>query len=209
MPARARLPLALLLLGAPALVAGGCGGGAAQVATTVTLISEADIDGTIESDGTVSTGGLVLRVGDAELSDPDVTVASFLSFDLAGLPAAPLLKATLGVRINNFVGEPVGTLSPLLLDDVDLGSSLDAGDPVAVFASAVGSLGEGQATVHELSDQTARVAAALAAGRPRFQLRLRYAVPMNGDGDNDWINYVSSNSSIPASRPFLQLEFGP
>jgi hypothetical protein len=204
MHVRALLFLPLL---APMTACGGSGGGSVPV--TLSLPSEAAIDGTLSNLGALSTTGTVLRVGDEDFAVPGSTIVSFVSFDLAAIPAqAQVTDAVLRIRLNNMVGEPEVGHGDVQLDDVDIGASLDAADPTQVFASAVATLVDDDA-LPQFVTLTDRVAAAVAAGRTRFQLRLRYQVPTDADGANDWANYISGNSSVPENVPLLTVTYEP
>lgn len=198
---------AWLLLTAALPACGGSGGGSSPV--TVSIPSTPAIDGVVSNLGAVSTSGVVLRVGDEDLAQPGSTVVSYVSFDLAALPPqAVVTSAVLRIRLNNTVGAPEVGHGDVLVDDVDVGATLEAADPVAVFATAVATLADDTAQSQFLP-LTARVSAALAAGRPRFQLRLRYALLTDADGANDWANYISGDSPDPALVPLLVITYQP
>lgn len=201
-----RVPAAAWLVLIPGIA--GCGGSGGGGSVTVSIPSTAALDGTLTTGGTVTTDGLVLRVGDEDLSSPGSTVVSFLSFDLPAIPAqAQVTNAVLRLQIFNDIGQPGVGHGDVLADDVDIGATLDATDPVTVFASAVATVADDVSPVEVTL--TARVAAAVAAGRTRFQLRMRYAIPSDSDGVNDWINYISADTTTPENAPVLAITYQP
>jgi hypothetical protein len=204
MPSRAAALLVFLTL-LPGC--GGSGGGSSPI--TVTLFAPAALSGNVSSLGTVAPSGAVLRVGDEDGSTPGSTLASFLSFDLASIPAgAHVTNAVLRIQKQNNVGDPEVGHGEIQTDDVDYGPTLDGADPVQVFATAVGPFDD-STTQQQFLSVTTGVVAALAAGRVRFQVRFRYAIPSDADGANDWTNLVSGDTGDPANGPLLLVTYEP
>jgi hypothetical protein len=201
-----RLPAAALLK-LPALLPA-CGGSGGADPVTVSIPSSAALDGDVSSAGVVATINTVGGVGDMDGSTPGLTFAAFFSFDISSIPAGvQVTGATLRIRNNNDNGSPQVDHGEVLVDDVDYGSALDAADPVQVFASAFTVLDD-DTFLPQVLPMTARVAAAVAAGRPRFQLRLRYAIPGDDDGAND-VLFVLSGESAPEFLPLLSVTYQP
>ena len=215
------LALALLLAGcgssssSPA-VADGLDGGD-ESAKTMVLTADRSLTGWFRSDGLFGTpggtGGIVL-VGDTGIWG----LRGFLGFNIGGIPAdAEILAAELSVWHfkGPAQGSPYADLGNLLIDYVDIGSSLDLDDyRVLALESDIAVLSDAPTEGLRTADvtkqlQTARVLADLAAGRPVISFRVRF--PKETDGDVTQTDAVNLNGlDDPRSNgvlPTLTVEY--
>ena len=176
---------------------------------TVTVLSEASLDGYRVSDGTGSAAQDII-VGNGEISeDGDELVArGFLSFDISGIPSeATIEKLELRFYQKEIEGDPYSKLGALALEHVSYGDSLgaEAFDTPATASALLGSETSPGAW-YILSDASlvSWLASDLATGLPRFQLRLRFEQEVDGDGIEDWIG-VTPGGGVMGSRNAPQL----
>ena len=186
---------------AAATVAGvwaGCGGSPTAPSVSVTLPSEASIDGFVRSDGTAVTAGGGPGVGDLEQFVPGIGYREFYSFNLAGIPpTATLNSATLNLFQAAVYGAAYPTHGFVVVDHVDVGTALDPGDYAGnTLTPDLGILSINPAIGYKTIDVLAAVKADLAAGRSRSQFRLRFSVlDFNNDGQNDFAEFTDVEDS--------------
>ena len=179
------------------------------------LRSEAALDGFLLNDGTGSNIQDII-VGNGRIIEPTGELVSrgFLSFDLAGVPAEATVE---GVELRFYQktiqGEPYGKLGSLMLDQVDYGSSLEPGayDLPALDSAALATLPSPNSW-YVLSDPliTSWVQSTLENGRPRFQLRLRFAQETDGDGEEDWVSIEPGGGILSSpNAPQLTITYRP
>jgi serine/threonine protein kinase len=182
---------------------------------TVTLPSEAPLDGYRGSDGSGSSRQDVL-VGNGEIADPsgELVWRGFMSFDLSGISSGASVE---GVELRfhqvKVGGDPYGKLGSLILEHVGYGSSLDerayntpAMDSVMLAQQA------SPGAWYVLADPILAtwVEKDLAAGRSRFQVRLRFAQETDGDGEEDFVGVESGNGFFGTGNvPELIVIYGP
>jgi hypothetical protein len=181
----------------------------------VTLPSEAPLDGYRANNGSGSSRQDIL-VGNGEIADPggELVWRGFMSFDLSSIPSGASVEgAELRFYQVKVGGDPYGKLGSLILDHVDYGSQLDAS---AYNTPALDSAMLGQQTIpgswYILADQsiTSWLEKDLAAGRPHFQVRLRFATETDGDGDEDYAGIESANNFFGTGNiPQLIVTYGP
>jgi hypothetical protein len=158
---------------------------------TITVASTPSLDGFVRSDGIAGTNGGGPAVGDLDNAAPDVRVREFWGFDLSGVPAnSEITGATLKLYQLLVLGEPYATLGNAVVDHVDYGTTLEAGDyDRAALASGFAIAATGPDTASHEVDATSQVRADWAAGRTRTEFRLRFSIQ---DGDNDGINDIAA-----------------
>ena len=181
-------------------------------ATTLTLSSTASLDGWIQSNGTVVADGGGPLVGDFELQKPGVGYRQFYSFDLSTLPAgATIVSATLRLYQVSAVGAPFTLLGNVLVDHVNVGTSLDAADYNAVaLTSNLGILSNAGTAGYKTLNVLVAVQADRAANRTRAQFRLRMSLlDSNNDGKNDYVTFTDFEDSCCAVNqpPQLVIEY--
>ncbi|OLV19329.1 Ig-like domain-containing protein [Deinococcus marmoris] len=179
---------------------------------TTTINSTPALDGRVRSDGEVVTNDDTLYIGDSA-SVGNATYRSYLSFDLAGLPAAltsaNILAANLTVNQYVVAGNPYTDLdvgaSDLILDHVNYGTSLTATDFDPTVYSNQGDI----ISTPTLGNYTKSVLSALkddrTNSRVRSQYRLRFAKLTDGDGNAD-IAYLRSGDSA-TDKPTLAITY--
>lgn len=207
---------ALLLSVALPLLSGACGGGGADQVSVVTLVSEQIAEGSVWSDGTVVTAGtppFTPFSGDIDGYHPGVYARQFMSFPLGRLPPEVRIEsAILRVDLREVLGSPFLSHGPLLLEHLDYGDSLDAGD-FDLTPLADGLVLSPHAAIGARSlDVTALVLADLRAGRTRFQFRLRFAtLTTDNDGENDCAYVTDAENSATGldDVPLLEIRYFP
>lgn len=182
---------------------------------TVTLGSEADLDGYWTNDGVGSTTEEIF-VGNGELLDSggDLVARGFMSFNLSAIPeGATVQGAELRFFQAQVQGDPYGKLGNLLLDHVNYGDNLN---DAAYNAPASDTVGLPKLTapgeLYVISDDTIAtwVEQDLTAGNPRFQLRLRFMEESDGDGEEDWIEVAPGGGPLGSRRePQLIIVYTP
>lgn len=168
---------ATLILAALACLAA-CGGGSSGGPLTIDMGRFEDQ--TLFSDGSTNATFLGLNAGE---TSANIGIRAGVSFDILGFSTAFLLgvpanatitKATLRLTQVAVIGTPFATLGEVVVDHVDFGLELDAGDyQPSIRAASIGTLtSDADITVREL-DVTSYVAADLAAQR-RSNFLLRF-----------------------------------
>ena len=188
---------------------GGSGGGTGI--TTLEIASTGVIDGFVRTDNLVFTAGSGPDTGDLDCLTPNLGCRMFFHYDLSGIPAgATIVSATFKPYQVVAVGNPFVSLGAVVVDHVDFGASLDAGDfnaPPLLPSFAVVS---DSATVgHRFVDVTARVVADRAAARSYSEFRLRHAsTDSNGDTVCDFVQWEDGEASWGSGGlPLLQVRY--
>ena len=158
-------------------------GGVIEKTVTVTVRPEQEmtltaVGGQVREDGQVLPQPIV---GD---NSANQGIRAFLSFYLAGLAGANIVDAQL--QLNDYVltGNPLGELGSLYVEEVDIGSSLDAEDYEADVLSglATSTGGAGLGSPIGVRD---RVAGHMEDDVYAFVVRLRFDMATNGNGADD------------------------
>ena len=174
--------------------------------------SEAIRDGTVRSDGQVETGRHVLS-GDRNIAacgDDSLTreTRMFFSFDTSVIPANSRIEtATLSFRqfaaINRIL-----FLNPLLIELLDYGDDLDAGDFALAATSTPLNFTLDQLNIVRDVDVTLLVQTAINQGATRTQFRLRMQGGTNGDAVPDLVGFeTADNDWGTGDRPVLFVEY--
>lgn len=199
-----------------ALVATGCGGGAAAdrgagsgtpvtplpvpvfpVLLTATLPSEASRDGWVDLHGVWSADG----ANSGGLGDSTFGFSArrqFFSFDFGSLPAdATILSAVLRLYQEEVAGSPYSTLGAVIADHLDYGD-LDGFDyDLPALLENVGTLSSDAAIGWRTLDLSSAVRADLSSGRPRTQVRLRWSLQdSDGDFEADQARFTDAEDAL-------------
>ena len=169
-------------------------GGISEETVTVTVrpvqeVTLGAVVGQVREDGQVLPQPLV---GD---NSANQGIRAFLAFDLADLAGANIFDARL--QLNDYVltGNPLGELGSLHVEEVDIGSSLDAedyeADVVSSLASSTGGAGLGSPI--GVSD---RVADHVEDDVYAFVVRLRCDMATNGNGADDHADWSAARLVI-------------
>ncbi len=176
---------------------------------TLTLKSEAALDGYRLNDGSGSDSGDIL-VGNGELVEPvgELVARGFISFDVSGIPAGATVESVeLRFYQKRVQGDPYGKLGSLMLEHIYYGGSLDdSAYNTPALGSAMLAPETSPAAWYTLADPTliSWVQSNLEAGRARFQLRLQFAQETDGDGQEDW-SAIEPGGGVLGSRNSPQL----
>ncbi len=160
---------------------------------TLRLTSEGGLDGFLLNDETGSTEQQIL-VGNGKIEDSvgELVARGFMSFALGELPEGATIESVeLRFYQEDIQGSPYAKLGNLVLERVDFGSSLDAGD-FTTPALDSGTIDQ-QTSAGEwyvISDPTlvTWLERELSAGRSTLQLRLRFTQETDGDGEEDLVS---------------------
>jgi hypothetical protein len=203
-------PVVGLALLALASLTTGCGGGGgdAPPPLTITLVSIAPLEGTVDAGGGIIQGGWI--VGDLGGTNG---YRGFVSFDLGPLPAgATIVSATLRLVQRSVAGSPYATLGSLVVDQVVYGNVLDAGAYARAFPTnqGFGTLSADATLGPKSLVVTAQVEVDRAVGRAQSQFRLRFETEANGDGVSDYADFATTSvATAAADQPVLILTYQP
>jgi len=173
-------------------------GGVIEETVTVTVrpvqeVTLGAVGGQVREDGQVMPQPVV---GD---NSANQGIRAFLAFDLGDLAGANIVDAQL--QLNDYVltGNPLGELGSLHLEEVDIGSSLDAedygADVVSSLATSTGGAGLGNPI-----GMRDRLAGHVEDEVYAFVVRLRFDMPTNGNGADDHADWSAARLIIRYSR---------
>jgi hypothetical protein len=176
----------------------GCG------APTEAIESTAALDGYVTASGAVLAGEAGMSAGD---SSGNNSARMFVSFPLDAIPAGSEIQgAVLELRQIEVRGTPYADLGPLLVDHMDFGARLDAGDyGAAALSAAFAEVSSDVALEPRTLDVKREVEADLTARRARSQFRLRFDVATDNDGKPDFARYTTHESA--PDRPVLRVTY--
>ena len=209
-----RIPtLAVLVFATGALAA--CGGatsdGPRRGTPIVLEIESAGIlDGFVRNDGMVSTSGNGPGVGDLDEATTGLAFRMFYAFPLAEIPeGVTVTSVRLRVFQVSIVGSPYEDLGDLLVDHVDPGAGLDAGDYAgSTLSSNIGILAMGFGQNYANLGVSAEVDADRSAERSHSWFRLRFPVDSNTDRGNDVLVLGDGEGSRgPMNPPILEVTY--
>jgi hypothetical protein len=193
---------------------GGTGSSSGPTPTTRNFPSDAALDGMVFSNGAVVALGGAPFTGDNDLVINGVSARQFFSFDLSTLAAAAQPTAAhVYLRQAAVRGTPYASLGGLLLEAVNYGGSLDAGDfglaPVAPGTPGANVLSTTATIEWKSLDVLAALAAARQAGLPYLQVRLRFAgLDSDANGGDDAVEMGDAEGSAHASSaPYLRVTY--
>ncbi len=203
-------PVLVVCLAASALH-WGCGSdptGPSTATITLTLPSDPTLDGFVTNDGNAVAHAGGPAVGDIDSIKLGLAGRQFFSFEITNVPAgAEIVSATLQLYQASVGGHPFSSLGSLVVDRVDLGAGLDSGDYAGPALQAwIGTMPPEETLGYKSLDVTAAVQAERAAGRPRFQVRLRFSDRDSDlDGEADLVSYADAEQSCCANEQPSQL----
>jgi hypothetical protein len=141
---------------------------------TVELLSEAALDGWVQSNNLAfwDAGGPI--VGDLDQFEPGKGYRQFYSFALAPVPAgSTITKATLTLYLAGSSGDPFSNHGVVVVDHLDYGAALDGGDyALAALHPNIGTITDDITEEYKSLDVTAEVQDDLANSRTYSQFRL-------------------------------------
>lgn len=202
-----RLSPALAACLVAAVLQGGCGSSPSEPSApiTLTLPSEPTLDGFVMNDGEAVAHAGGPAVGDIDFIQLGRAGRQFFSFEITNIPAgAELVSASLQLYQAGVSGDPFASLGSVVVDRIDLGASLDAGDYARPALQAqIGTVSADAALGYKTLDVTAAVEAERASGRPRFQIRLRFSNRDSDlDGEADLVAFSDAEQSCcPDQQP--------
>jgi hypothetical protein len=188
---------------------------AAGTARTITLQSEAALDGYRSNDGRGRTKrGILVGNDEPSATVGEVVWRGFLSFDLASLPAGATIESVeLRFYQADVEGSPYDKLGRLVLDHVDYGSRLDDSAFDAPFLDSAVLAPQPSPEAWYISSSPLFVEwleKDLAAGRTRLQLRLQWEQETDGDGEQDLIDVESADNYYETGNvPELRVSYNP
>ena len=149
--------------------------------------------GSVREDGDVFTPQPV--VGD---NDTDQALRAFFAFDVSDLSDATIVSARLDLSDNAQNGNPFDELSPLYVEEVDWGSTLEGADYDAPAKTSLATV-NGSAGLDNPIDVTERVISRLDGGNNTFRIRLRFDRSDNGDGSEDSVSWAGRTAQLIVS----------
>jgi len=150
--------------------------------TTVTIYSEAALDGSVKASGGVYPSNQIF-LGD---DNGNNIARGFASFDISSIPAgATIHQATLRMHQSGRTNYPYTDFgSVVIVDHLDYGSTLDAGDfNLAALQPNIGTLSDNIIMEWKTLDVASSVQDDENNGRERSQYRLRF-FPNETDNDD-------------------------
>jgi len=149
--------------------------------------------GSVREDGDVFTPQPV--VGD---NDTDQALRAFFSFDISSLSDATIISARLDLGDYAQNGDPFEDLSPLYVEEVNWGSTLEAADYDAPANASLATV-NGPGGLDSPINVTARVVSRLNGGNNNFRIRLRFDASDNGDGAEDNASWAGRKAQLIVS----------
>jgi hypothetical protein len=196
MTTKSVLPYAALLI---ALSVTRCGSSSSPTAPsqTVTLQSEAAIDGWVTAAGEAVSAGGGPFTGDDDPRNNGLGFRQFYSFDLSAVPAgAHLTSASLQLYQANVNGNPYTALGNVVVDHVNVAGALDPGDYTGGTLGNAGTLSTSATIEMKTLDVSSSVQDDLSAARGHTQFRLRFSArDSNSDGIWDYVQFTDAEDS--------------
>jgi hypothetical protein len=185
---------------------------ACEPTQTLTIASDAALDGWVQSDGYAEANGGGPGVGDVDGFKPGIGHRQFYSFGLSEIPAsATIVRATLNLYLVTVLGDPFGNHGVVLVDHLDYGGSLDGADyGASALDPAIGTIADDPTIEYKTMDVTSELEADLAAARSRTQFRLRFSIlDTDDDGVNDYVAFTDAEDSCKGVNkpPHLLVEY--
>ena len=175
---------------------------------TLRLTSEDRLDGSLLNDGSGGSNQPIL-VGNGKIEDSvgEIIARGFMSFNIADIPAGATIESVeLRFYQQEIQGSPYAKLGNLVLERVDIGSSLEPED-FAAPALDSGTIAQqtSPGAWYVISDPTlvTWLERELNAGRSRLQLRLRFDQETDGDGEEDYVSILGGGLGSGQNAPQL------
>jgi hypothetical protein len=201
----------VLLACCGALLTVGCGGSGSDD-PDLTITSVPAFDGFITNTGfaDVSTSSSI-AAGDTDGSFGNVA-RGLVRFDRSALPAGATIKhAVLRMNQAAVAGSPYGSpggLGSVLVDHVDLGSSIDLADfGGGILTATIGTLSSTAALGERSLDVTAAVQADASAARATSDFRLYFTVNSNANAADDFVTFNDAENHLGGSVPVLVVTY--
>lgn len=153
-------------------------------ATTMTLKSTPSLTAYITSGGSIISAGAQIMVGDTSVN---TGVRGFLSFDISTIPSGSnIVSATLRAYQEAVNGTPYTDLGNVIVDHLDYGATLDAGDyNIAALQGNVGTLSNNTVFEFKTLDVASIVQNDITMSRTRSQYRMLFPANTDSDGVED------------------------
>ena len=178
---------------------------------TVTIKSNGALDGYWTNGGAGGQGDIFVGNNGVVTGTQELFARGFISFDLADIPAgATLQSAEVRFFQQQVEGDPYGKLGNLTLEHVIYNQLDDAAFGIPAMASVQIAQQTAPREWYVLADNTfvSWIEADLAAGRPNTQFRLRFAIELDGDADDDWIS-IAPGGGLGPNSPQLTITYLP
>ena len=178
-----------------------------DVKLNITDISKAEIDlglnvnenlqhvtaeeGYMTNTNTLCTDSYNYIAGDTTVNE---SYRGFMSFDITNLKGAIIQNATLNFILAEVSGD-LSNLGEFIIETVDHGSDflvLQDYNLAGNNIQSISSVGNGIITCNNSNLKT-QLQNAITAGKTRFQLRIRFSIPTDGDSQLDYIKYQAQN----------------
>ncbi len=174
--------------------------------TTVTLTSEAPLDGSWRNDNANTVSYMYFYVGDEDTNNFN---RGFVSFDLSTIPSgANIISATLRIFQRSVEGTPYTDLGNLIVDHVDFGDILDSTDfNITPLQANIGILSTNSTIEWKELNVTTAVKDDLSNGRIHSQFRLRFPNDTDNDQSSDYVTFWASDYSDPTYHPQLVITY--
>jgi hypothetical protein len=170
-------------------------GGPIERSVTITVRSEQTATLNHIASGWVRADGAVFTpqpfVGD---DNTNQALRAFFAFDLSSLAGAQITNAQLDLGDFDSGGDPFA-LDPLYVEEVDWGSTLEAGDYGLGAAANLDTMNDAGELDNSI-DVTGRVASQISSGGNSFRIRLRFETATNNDGVNDSVNWAGRTARL-------------
>jgi hypothetical protein len=143
----------------------------------------------VRADGSVFTPQPF--VGD---DNTNQALRAFFAFDLSSLAGAQITNAQLDLSDFDTSGDPF-VLNQLSVEEVDWGSTLEAGDYGLGAAANLATIDD-EGELDNSIDVTGRVASQISGGGNSYRIRLRFETATNNDGVNDSVNWAGRTARL-------------
>lgn len=203
--------IASALVGLTLLLTPACGGGGGgKQQFLLQVAADPVFDGFVTDTAFVdTTTASAISVGDTDAGFANVA-RGFLRFHLPALPVGSrIVSVILHLEQSSVTGAPFASLGALVVDHVDIGSSLDATDYAATALDAdIGTLSTTADLGPRQVDVTSAVLADEDAGRSTSDFRLRFPVGSDADGVDDYVQYDDAEDHFGSGQvPFLSVTY--
>jgi hypothetical protein len=178
---------------------------------TITISSDGSLDGYRTNGGTGGQDDIYVGNNEVITGTEPLFARGFISFDLSEVPSGATIQSVeLRFFQQQIEGAPYGKLGNLTLEHVIYGSPDDAAFGIPAMASVQLAQQTTPGEWYVLSDSAfvSWIEADLTAGRTSTQLRLRFAVELDGDDEDDWIR-VTPGGALQRNQPQLTVTYLP
>jgi hypothetical protein len=178
---------------------------------TITISSDGSLDGYWTNGGVGGQDDIFVGNNEVVTGTEPLFARGFISFELGEIPAGATVQSVeLRFFQQEIEGDPYGKLGNLTLEHVIYGNLDDAAFGIPGMDSVQLAQQTSPGEWYVLADSTfvSWVEADLNAGRSRSQLRLRFAVEVDGDGQDDWVS-IASGGTLTRNTPQLTITYLP